>query len=650
MAAVEATAFSDDEHTTSLAVTRHEDGERLTGEVRAVLDGNFAQYLLCPAREGSDLVVYGVAADDAKITSLPTLDLTRGLATVRLDDAPATQLSRPDAATAIRKTLDFGAIGIALESIGSAEQCLALTVEYAKIRQQFGQVIGSFQAIKHACADLARLIEPAKAAAYAALEAVATHDPDAPRLASVAALSAAEAATEAAGGAIQMHGAIGFTWEHELHMHLKRSITSRALFGSRPQHRRRLGQALLAQSTQTAPTPGQVIGTPPAVTGESAIEELRAEVRAWLAEHAADGPPLELAHETMSYEPANELEKWVSLLREARWLCLSWPAEYGGRGLDALECIAVNEEFARAGVQRTRLGMGEALVAPAILSHGTEEQKAHFLPRILSGEDVYCQGFSEPGSGSDLAGLRTRGVIDGDELVIDGEKIWQSSANRSNMIFTLCRTDPESPRHKGISYVLVPIADNNVRVEQIRMLTGDYGFNQVRYEGARAPLANVIGGLNAGWRVAMTTLGAERAGEATTQYMGYERELLELVHALGISPNAIDDLPPRLVDAYLEVQLMRSGGRRIADSMMAGQTADGLLAVDKVNWSEYHVWFGEMAVEEIGLDGIVRPEGAGYQLNTFQRVLLESRGRRIARGTNQIQRNIIAERLLGLPK
>lgn len=390
--------------------------------------------------------------------------------------------------------------------------------------------------------------------------------------------------------------------------------------------------------------------TTTATINGTGLDELRTEVRSWLAANATGAPVAELTHDKMDYDPGELGQRWVSRLREGRWLCLSWPQNYGGRGLGPLECIAVNEEFAKAGVQRPRLGMGENLVAPAILEHGTSDQKEYFLPRILSGHDVYCQGFSEPESGSDLARLRTRAVVDGDDLVVDGEKIWQSGAHQANMIFTLCRTDPNAPRHKGISYVLIPMTGNGVRVEPIRMLTGDRGFNQVFFTASRAPLFHVIGDLNEGWNVAMTTLGAERAGDATTQYLGYQRELFALVRTLGLTQNSVDNAPPRLVDAYLEVELMRLSGQRVTGAMLAGQSADALLAVDKLNWSEYHAWFGEMAIEELGVDGLVRPGGDAYALSMFQRILLESRGRRIARGTNQIQRNIIAERLLGLPK
>lgn len=260
MAAVEATEFAEAEYVPTIRATRSGDTARLTGEVRAMLDGALAQVLLCAAREGNTLVLYAVEATDAVITPLPTVDITRGLATVRLEDAPGIRLSATDAHEAVREALHFAAVATALEAIGSAERCLALTVEYANIRQQFGRPIGSFQALKHTCADLVRRIEPAKAAAYAAMEAIAEHDPDLPRLASLAALSAVEAYAATAGAAIQLHGAIGFTWEHELHMHFKRAVANRTLFGSGRQHRRLLAQNLLRQALLSPPPVVQTVG------------------------------------------------------------------------------------------------------------------------------------------------------------------------------------------------------------------------------------------------------------------------------------------------------------------------------------------------------------------------------------------------------
>lgn len=382
------------------------------------------------------------------------------------------------------------------------------------------------------------------------------------------------------------------------------------------------------------------------------LQRLRSEAGEWLDKHGAEGRRLEYAHEPYEHKLTAADRRWIDLLRDGRWLCLSWPVEYGGRGLSAVECLVVEEEFARRGLRRPRLGMGETLLAPALLQHGTEEQKRRFLPRILDGTDVYCQGFSEPGSGSDLASVRTTGVVESGTLRIDGEKIWTSGGHRATMMFLLCRTDPDAePRHRGLSYVLVSMEDNGFEVRPIRQAAGAHGFAQEFITGARAPLANVIGGLGRGWYVAMTTLGAERAGDAATQHVGYRREWEALAQRLREAGRLDDPLVRQeLARLYLGVHLMRASGRRISDCLAAGEPVAELLAIDKLNWSEFHRDFGETALDLLGEQAAVRPEGPGYALDQFQRVFLESRGRRIARGSNQVQRNIIAERILGLPK
>lgn len=215
---------------------------------------------------------------------------------------------------------------------------------------------------------------------------------------------------------------------------------------------------------------------------------------------------------------------------------MTWPKEFGGRGLSAAEVAVINEELNAVGVARVTRGMGENLVGPAIIAHGTDEQRERFLPRIISGENRYCQGFSEPDSGSDLASLKTRGIIDGDELVITGQKVWTSWYWRANMLSCHCRTDSDAPKHQGISYVLIPLkkkdwSDNGIEFCLLCQITGESHFAETFVEEARAPLSNVIGGLNNGWRVAMMTLGSERGGTATTQHIQFRREFWHLVDA-----------------------------------------------------------------------------------------------------------------------
>jgi alkylation response protein AidB-like acyl-CoA dehydrogenase len=595
------------------------------GVARHVLDGHVADVLLVATADG----LFAVAAEHCDRRREDTVDLTRPLAAVEFVAAPATRLGPADPV----ELADVGALAVAASAVGGAARCLDNAVAHALTRTQFDRPIGANQAIKHTCADLLRALEPARAAVRLAARAAGSAEFG--PLVSVAKAHATDTYWRAACDHLQIHGALGQTWEHEAHLHYKRAVTDQLLFGEEAAHRERIVGAL-----------GQTAAEEP-----DDHPELRAEVRAFLATHREIARPAGGAHQPHGHRDTEADRHWRRTLREGRWLCLSWPTEYGGRALSELEIIAVNEEFARAGIDRPQLGMGESLVAPALLAHGTPEQKARFLPRILTEEDVYCQGFSEPEAGSDLAGLRTRGRVEGTELVLDGHKTWTTGADNATMMFALCRTDPEAARHRGLTYVLVPLLDNGILVRPIRQQSGGSGFCEEFVDGARAPLDNVIGGLGHGWQVAMTTLGAERTGEITTQYLGYRRELEHLVTRLGEQGRLTDPLVRQeLARLAIGVQLLRASGARVADELRAGRPVEAELAVDKLNWSEFHCDFGAAAVRLQGLAGLVRPAGPGYQLDEFQRVFTESRGRRIARGTNQIQRDIIAHRVLRLPK
>ncbi|HEY3684532.1 MAG TPA: acyl-CoA dehydrogenase [Streptosporangiaceae bacterium] len=616
----------------------------LTGDAEFVLDGHAAGLLLAVAdtSDGEALFAVDGAASGVARERLDMLDLTRPMARVAFDAAPAVALCAPGAEPRIARLLDIAAVALAAEQVGGADRCLELSVAHARTREQFGRPIGSFQAIKHMCADLLRAIEPARSAVHMAAHAAAADPAALPPLASLVKAHCPGVYAEAAYATVQIHGGLGYSWEHDAHLHVKRAKTGEALFGDPARHRDRL---MLTRGA------GHDASESPDAAEDADIRALRTEVRDWLAAHQDQAVRANGAHPPHHHRTSDEERRWVGLLREGGWLCLSWPRAYGGRGLGELACLAVIEEFARAGVQRPHLGMGETLVAPAILGHGTEEQKRRLLPRILSGEDVYCQGFSEPGSGSDLASLRTKGVVDGDELVVDGHKIWTSGGAQATMMFLLCRTDPDAERHRGLTYALVPMAGNGIDVRPIRQMAGGAGFCEEYIDGARTPLDNVIGGLGNGWRVAMTTLGAERAGEVTTQYFGYRQEYDHLASRLnGLGRLADPLVRDELASLLVRVELMRCHGRRVADKLRAGQDVRTLLAIDKLNWSEFHCDFGAAALSLQGLPGLLRPTADEYQVDDFQRTFLESRGRRIARGTNQIQRNIIAERALSLPK
>jgi alkylation response protein AidB-like acyl-CoA dehydrogenase len=343
--------------------------------------------------------------------------------------------------------------------------------------------------------------------------------------------------------------------------------------------------------------------------------------------------------------------EWEAALANARLICPQWPEAFGGQGLDAVRIAVLNEEFHRAGVPRVHRGMGESLVGPSVIVHGTPEQRARLLPRIISGTDVYCQGFSEPGHGSDLAAVETRGVVAGEEIVITGQKVWTSGAARATMMFLLCRTDPAAEKHAGLSYVLIPFTGPGVEYRPIRQMSGASEFCEDFLDGVRAPLANVIGGLNNGWRVAMTTLGHERGGNATTAHLGFEREFWELADTARACGKTADPLVrQQLAAAYTSVQLMRFTGLRTLAEVAEGRPPGPEASVAKLFWSEYHKRLGEIAIGIVGPDALLRPEGPGYPTTTWQNVFLSSRAGTIYSGTSEIQRNIIGERALGLPK
>lgn len=385
--------------------------------------------------------------------------------------------------------------------------------------------------------------------------------------------------------------------------------------------------------------------------------ELRAELRDWLADHA----PAELKGVRVPRRPtgqlAADLAAWGNELASAGWMCVSWPKEFGGRGLAAVDVAVLEEEFVRADVPRISRGMGESLVGPSIIAHGTEEQKAYFLPRIISGVDKYCQGFSEPNAGSDLASLITAGVVDGDEIVVNGQKVWTSWYWDATMLFCLCRTDRSAPKHRGLSYVLIPIKTgpdaqpNGVEFRPLRQMTGDSHFAETFITDARAPLFNVIGGLNDGWRVAMTTLGNERGGRAITQHIAFEEIFWDLVEELR-QRNKLDDPHVRqfLGWAYTQVSILRYRGLELASALIAGGDRDlsRSASLHKVLWTEYQQRLAEEAMTIFGLDATV--VGDSYALSRWQHIFLTSRSDTIWGGTAQIQRNIIAERVLGLPR
>ena len=367
--------------------------------------------------------------------------------------------------------------------------------------------------------------------------------------------------------------------------------------------------------------------------------------------------------------PAGEawafVDRWRKTLHENGLLAASWPSAYGGGGLSALEQVVMAEEFYRAGVP-TGTGndtFGIQMVGNTLLQWGTEEQKSHFLPRILSGEDVWCQGYSEPGAGSDLSNVGCRAELDGDEWVLNGQKVWTSAGHLANWIFVLARTDPDVPKHKGISFLLVPMDQPGVEVRPIKMMTGDSEFNEVFLTDARCPRDNVVGGVGNGWPVAMTLLGYERGEAAATFPIMFRSELDRLLVLADERGRAGDPLiRQRLAAAYIRVEIMRFLGMRTLTKYLAGGQPGPDSSIFKLYWSEHHKVVSELAVDILGAEAMI-PTGR-WPMTSFQAdqpgapndsaswvgTFMVARAGTIYAGTSQVQRNIIGEMVLGLPK
>ncbi len=392
-------------------------------------------------------------------------------------------------------------------------------------------------------------------------------------------------------------------------------------------------------------------------------EAFRDRIRAFLAQHLPPGWSGGGALNPTERRAA--AQQWRHTLADHGLVAVSWPEMYGGAGLSVIDQVVLDEEFARAGAPEPleNDAIGIQLLGNTLIELGSEEQRRHHLPRILSAEDRWCQGFSEPDAGSDLASVRTRAVLDGDEWVIDGQKIWTSAGHTANWIFVLARTDPGAPKHKGLSLLLVPMDQPGVVVRPIVNAAGHSSFSEVFLTGARTAGKNIIGDPGAGWLAAMTVLGFERGSQVTTAAINFGRDLDRLCQ-LARSRGLADD--PRIRDGlawcYMRVQIMRYQGYRGLTRLLNGQRPGRDAAISKVIWSEYFRRSTDLAAEILGLD-VLSPSGTGNgealivpepgtpnSPSCWMDELLYARAATIYAGSSQIQRNVIGEQLLGLPR
>ncbi len=356
------------------------------------------------------------------------------------------------------------------------------------------------------------------------------------------------------------------------------------------------------------------------------------------------------------HEAFEERLAWDRHLAAAGWTCLGWAPEHGGRGLPLMQQVIFHEEYAAADAPARVGHIGEELLGPTLVAYGTEEQRQRFLPGIATVSELWCQGYSEPGAGSDLAAVSTRarlvptGSGGEQEWVIDGQKVWTSLAHVADWCFVLARTEPGSTRHHGLSYLLVPMDQDGVEVRPIEQLTGGSEFNEVFFSGARTAAEMVVGQPGDGWKVAMGTLGLERGVSTIGQQVGFGRELDGIV-ALARENGSIDDpvVRDRLVRARMGLDVMRLHALRTLAGHQTGSTGPEA-SVSKLVWASWHRDLGELAMQVAGASGLTTPPGSTYGLDEWQRLFLFSRADTIYGGSNEVQRNIISERVLGLPR
>ncbi len=590
----------------------------VSGELPAVLGAPTAALVLAPVAGSGWCVLEcgptGRHAGAVTVTAAPALDPTRPLGTVAVDGAVVEEgglLALPaDAVTEVALAL------AAAESAGGARWCLDTTSAYTTTRVQFGRPIGQFQAVKHRLADMLVRVEQSAAVAWdAALAAADGPGPERALTAAVAGAVAVGGFVACAKDCVQLHGGIGFTWEHDAHLYLKRAMATRALLGPAEQHeqravdlarsgaRRSLAAELPPEAEALRPT------LAPLVAGAAAVE----------------------GAERLEYLVANGL------------LAPHWPAPWG-RDAGPLEQLVLAQELAAAGVALPHLGIG-AWALPTIITHGTPEQQERWVRPTLLGRLQWCQLFSEPGAGSDLASLSTRArPVDGG-WELSGQKVWTSLARQADFGICLARTDPSVPKHQGITYFIVDMTAEGIDIRPLRELTGEAMFNEVFLNDVFVPDDAVIGAPGAGWGIARTTLANERVqmSSGSSFGIGVEQVLRRLVK-MGDAATAADALA--VGHLLCEAQSLAVLQHRATLASLSGVDLTASASVRKLLGAEHEQRVQELGLQLAGALGAVTDGGPGQWARGF----LATRCMTIAGGTSEVQRNVIAERLLGQPR
>jgi 3-oxochol-4-en-24-oyl-CoA dehydrogenase len=585
----------------------------IDGSCGPVLGAGLAGLLILPATRGDERIWVAVDAADLQITPVNSLDLARPAGQVRADRL-AVPAGRVLGGLPAALVTSLAATLLAAEACGIADWAVGTAAGYARIRHQFGRPIGQFQGVKHRCAWMLTAAEQAAAAVWDAAAALADGDitPGGEFAAAVAAVVAVDAAVSCTHECIQVLGGIGYTWEHDAHLYYRRALSLRAVLGDSGEWARRVAGLALAGERR-----------PVSIDLPADAEPVRAQVRTELT--------------AIATAPAAGR---AGLLADGGWVTPHLPRPWG-RAAGPLEQLVIAEEMRAAGLRAPGLAIG-AWVVPALVQYGTPGQQQRFLPAALRGETIWCQLFSEPGAGSDLAGLTTRAERADGGWRLTGQKIWTSLAKEAAWAICVARTDPDAPRHDGITYFLVDMASPGVQVRPLREMTGHALFNEVFLDDVFVPDDLVVGGVNQGWRVARTTLANERVSLSQSWTFGCGvPELVAAVQGLGAAAGqAVLDRAGRLIAEGHAIDLL---GIRVTRKQLSGTEPGATGSVRKLLGMRFAQQVAEECWRLAGPDGAL---GDGR----WPRAVLFTRALTIGGGTTDIQLNIIGERILGLPR
>ncbi|MBO2448325.1 acyl-CoA dehydrogenase [Actinomadura barringtoniae] len=581
---------------------------RVSGTVQPVLGAQLADLFVLPLTDGRWAVV-----EHAEVEHLEALDLTRPLGAVTVRDAEADRIL-----TGVNAR-ELAVVLLGAEACGVAGRALDEAVAYAKLREQFGRPIGQFQGVKHKCGRMLIALERARAAVWDAVRALTEDDEQRGYAVGVAAALAADAAVECAEGNVQVHGGIGYTFEHDAHLLYRRALTLRALLGKASAARAEVAALAVAG-----------VRRPMDIEIPAEALSLRSDVRARVAELAA-----------------MEITEQRAAMAAGGWVTPHLPEPWG-KAAGPVEQIVIQQELKAAKVRPVPL-MIAAWAVPSLVQYGTPEQQERFLPPTLRGEIIWCQLFSEPGAGSDLAGLTTRAERVEGGWSITGQKIWTSLARDAQWGICIARTDPDRPKHDGITYFLVDMSSPGIEIRPLCECTGDAVFNEVFLDGVFVPDDRVVGPVNEGWRVARNTLANERVGLTSSFQLGGDvPKLVALATELGVADDPLvrDGIGRLACDEHAFALL----GLRATLKQISGTDPGATANVRKLVAMEHGQQVTEFGFTLLGDEGALTGGWRSDLRRRWTRYLLASRAMTIGGGTTEVNLNVIGERILGLPR